>query len=67
MLYILQNQVSNLYYSICLSTVIIHVSEHIDCGMGCLTYSKNDICSASISDHNVYAVCKVSLKCIVML
>lgn len=41
----------------------MHVSEHIDCGLGCLMYSKDDICQAHISDHNVYAVCKVSWVC----
>lgn len=36
-----------------------HISEHIDCGLGCLAYSKDDICLANISDHNIYAICKV--------
>lgn len=40
--------------------VMIHISEHVDCGQGCLTYSKENICQADFSDHNVYAVCKVS-------
>lgn len=39
---------------------MIHISEHLDCGHGCLTYSKENICQADLSDHNVYAVCKVS-------
>lgn len=46
----------------CLLQVVVHVSENIDCGVGCLTYSQEEICQASSSDHNVYAVCKVSLK-----
>lgn len=41
---------------------MIHISEHENCGQGCLAYSKENICQADISDHNVYAVCKVSHK-----
>ncbi|VVC44642.1 Protein kinase-like domain,FAM69, protein-kinase domain [Cinara cedri] len=37
---------------------VIHVSENIDCGSGCLTFSEEEICKASSSDHNVFAVCK---------
>lgn len=56
----------NIFYNInfhcfCYYVVMIHVSEHVDCGLGCLVYSKEDICQSSYSDHNVYAVCKVSL------
>lgn len=45
---------------------MIHASKHIDCGIGCLVYSKEDICSSRISDHNVYAVCKVSYYFFIM-
>lgn len=38
----------------------IHISKHIDCGPGCLSYSKEEICQSRVSDHNIYAVCKVS-------
>ncbi|XP_026818686.1 uncharacterized protein LOC113557394 isoform X2 [Rhopalosiphum maidis] len=41
---------------------MIHVSKHIDCGVGCLAYSKEDICQSRLSDHNVYAVCKEFLS-----
>ncbi|KAF0771838.1 UPF0672 protein [Aphis craccivora] len=41
---------------------MIHASKHIDCGIGCLVYSKEDICQSRISDHNVYAVCKEFLS-----
>lgn len=47
--------------------VVLHTSENIDCGVGCLIYSQEDICLASSSDHNVYAVCKVSLKLYIIL
>lgn len=40
----------------------IHVSKHIDCGIGCLSYSKEDICQSRVSDHNIYAVCKEFLS-----
>lgn len=39
---------------------LVHVSEYIDCGTGCLTFCKEDICQANYSDHNIYAVCLVS-------
>lgn len=50
------------HFSLNFFLVMIHVSEHLDCGQGCLTYSKENICQADLSDHNVYAVCKVSFN-----
>ncbi|KAL5238322.1 hypothetical protein ACI65C_005732 [Semiaphis heraclei] len=40
----------------------IHISKHIDCGPGCLSYSKEEICQSRVSDHNIYAVCKEFLS-----
>lgn len=37
-----------------------HVSEHFEC-RNCITYSPITICSHHVSDHNFYAVCKVSI------
>lgn len=37
----------------------LHESIDLDCE-NCYAFSTDDICSHSISDHNIYSVCKVS-------
>lgn len=37
----------------------LHESKHFDCE-NCYAFSAEEICKHSISDHNLYSVCKVS-------
>lgn len=49
---------------------VIHRSTHYidDYDETLFIYSENEICNSGISDHNFYAVCRVSfLKCICII
>ncbi|CAG0920947.1 unnamed protein product [Notodromas monacha] len=35
------------------------IAEHSECGPNCLQFSVDDLCSHRMSDHNIYAICRV--------